>query len=108
MLPKCISFENGKHYFYGKIKNESVQLLALETKEGWVASYRNVWYLIDNTNCTLLIGENTKIETGSFTTECNDCEQNKQPRVVEKSERIIYGGFKNQAPPEMYEDCEDC
>jgi hypothetical protein len=104
-LPRCIITENGKYYFVGTVKNEKMQLMAVKTMNGWVANYQNSYYLIDSTNCTLMIG-NTKTQT--FTGECNDCVQNTQPRIVEKRERIVYGGFKPGLDPETYEDCEEC
>jgi len=105
-LPNCITSENGKYYFTGTVGTEKIQLIALNTAKGWVAKYIESYYMIDLTNCNLLTGSSKK-ET-NFTGECTDCVQNTQPRIIERNERITYGGFKQGYAPEVYEDCEEC
>lgn len=105
-LPNCITFENGNYYFTGMVQKERLQLKALQTVKGWIAEYQSKYYYIDLANCTLLI-DSKKIER-SFTGECNDCVKNTQPRIVERKERIIYGGHENRLDPEVYEDCDEC
>jgi hypothetical protein len=105
-LPNCITLENGKYYFTGMVQNDTLKLIALNTAKGWVASYQSSYYMIDLANCKLLTG-NLRGET-NFTGECTDCVQNTQPRIVERSEKIVYGGFKQGLDPEVYEDCDDC
>ncbi len=105
-LPNCITIENGKYYFTGMVQNDTLKLIALNTAKGWVASYQSSYYMIDLANCKLLTG-NLRGET-NITGECTDCVQNTQPRIVERSEKIVYGGFKQGLDPEVYEDCDDC
>lgn len=105
-LPNCITLENGNYYFTGMVHKERLQLKALQTVKGWIAEYQSKYYYIDLANCTLLI-DSKKIER-SFTGECNDCVKNTQPRIVERKERIIYGGHENRLDPEVYEDCDEC